>query len=312
MNKLWLPLMALSFSAFVAACGDEELGAGCTSSSDCEDGFLCHPYSGQCAPDCSSDGLVCSGTQTPLCRTADGDALENFCICDATNNSCGAGSFCNENTGLCETGTPEDPQEPISCVTGEVGGLCEDGQVCVGGNSCQAMCDNVMSCLGSGSICDPTTDSATFNTCRDPDEIAVCNLGCFETCSDRGDHRREEDGPIIYDLQISGDMGATANCPAPARADRFVLSVYSSAGFSDSVFTEALRRLNSGREANTFSEGPASNTHPTIESRGNNLYNVTFFLCNDPNAATIFSVFMRDTAGRDSNAICFAPSEMAR
>lgn len=309
MRTIKLALFSLSITSLLAAaCGGEETAATCTTAADCDDGQLCHPSSGVCVANCNEDTLACSGTSTPLCRTTDGDPLENMCVCDAT--SCAAGETCNATTGLCEFGNGNPGPDPnFSCTTGETT-LCESGQVCVGGNACEAMCDNLSQCLSAGAICDPSTDSATFNECRDPDSVAVCNLGCFATCSDKAGHTRESGGPIIFDLQISGDMGSSANCRAPAVVDRFVVSVYSENDLSSNVFTETIRLLSAGQEGNTYSGGTNSGSHPTVESRGNNIYDITFFLCNDLTQNTIFSVFVRDESGRDSNAICFAPTQM--
>jgi hypothetical protein len=235
-------------------------------------------------------------------------------VCDPDSDACGAGRRCNINSGLCEddTGGPgPGPGGDITCTTGSLGGACAPGDVCVGGNACEAPCTSQTMCVSSEQICELDASRASFNTCVDPDTTAACMQGCFATCPERGNHQRDAGGPIIFDILFTGDLGSTASCGAPAVAQRFTMDVYSPAGLSTSnVFTEVLRRLDSGNEQGVFSEGPGSNTHPTVMSQGNGIYQVTFYLCDDPSSSTIFSVFVRDTANRDSNAICFRPSAM--
>src|SRR5882672_9949213 len=143
MRKSPLGLIMMGLPIFFVGCGGGNTNTGsCTTSANCQSGFLCHPFSGVCVPDCNRDGTVCSGTQTPLCRTQNGDVLENMCICDT--NSCPTGQGCNRGTGLCEAGNQQ-----LGCTTGMTGGNCAANEICVGGDSCQAFCDDLMSCIGS-------------------------------------------------------------------------------------------------------------------------------------------------------------------
>ena len=121
-------------------CSNEICREGCNENQDCVDGEYCDMTSRTCQAGCRGDE-DCASTQS---------CTDNRCVC--TPGTCGAGRFCNVDSGNCE--------EAMSCdqIT------CPEGQVCDPVTfGCVEAC-TPESCM-AGQVCNTATGQCVVDNC---------------------------------------------------------------------------------------------------------------------------------------------------